>query len=220
MTLRLQRHRGVTIALVAIIAAGVFVRTPPLGPIMANAATTNSTPAGTGLRANVYGSADLAAVVGTNGVLAMHNELLSTDPPYGAKLSTGPVRVSLTFDLPAQRGFSTLIVTGPDRSQWQAGPATEAGTTVSAPIRPLGPAGEYTVAWRIISADGHPVQATFPFTLTTPGPGTAAAPSPKADQSGSAAGSDGSTMWLWLAGVSVLLAAGVVLTLRISRARS
>jgi methionine-rich copper-binding protein CopC len=155
----------------------------------------------------------------------MHNELLGTEPPYGARLGAGPARVTLIFDLPAQRGFSTMIVTGPDHNQWQAGPALEDGTMVSAQVHPLGPAGEYTVAWRIVSADGHPVHGTFPFTLTTPGTGTAAAPSPNTDRSGRSTpttdtGSGGPAVWLWLAGASaLLLVAGVVTARRVSRAK-
>jgi copper resistance protein C len=165
----------------------------------------------------------LGPMMTANASVARHNELIGTDPPYGTKLDAGPARVTLIFDLPAQRGFSTVIVTGPDHNQWQASPAVEDATMVSALLRPLGPAGEYTVAWRIVSADGHPVRGTFPFTLTRPGRGTAAAPPPNADQSGSATpatGSAGPPVWLWLAGGGVLLAAGVVLTLRASRAKS
>ncbi|MGH3871093.1 MAG: copper resistance CopC family protein [Pseudonocardiaceae bacterium] len=144
-----------------------------------------------------------------------HNELLGTDPLDGGQLTTGPARVILTFDLPAKRGFSTVIVTGPDGDQWQAGPATEDEATVSAPVRPLGPAGDYTVAWRIVSADGHPTRGTFRFTLTTPGTGAAATPPPAVDRS--ATRSAGTALWPWLAGAGALLVAGVLLALRITK---
>jgi len=35
------------------------------------------------------------------------------------------------------------------------------------------PAGKYTVAWRVASADGHPVTGTFPFTAKTAAGGQA-----------------------------------------------
>lgn len=201
MTLRLSRRRGATIAFAAVVlralAAAVLALVLPLGP---------------GLVANASDS------------VAAHNELLSSDPLDGAQLEAGPARVTLTWDLPAQRGFSTVVVTGPDGNQWQAGPATEDGTVVSAPVRPLGPAGEYTAAYRIISADGHPVRGAVRFTLITPGTGTPATPPPNADRSNSATpatdtGSVGTLVWPWLAGVGVLLVAGVVLALRASRTR-
>jgi copper resistance protein C len=198
-------------------AVAVVTFMPPLGPMAAaDASITSPTQPGISPRSHSTGNrfADLTVGMGTEGVVAMHNELLGTDPPYDARLATGPTRVTLTFDLPAQRGFSTIIVTGPDGNQWQAGPATENGTQVSAPVRPLGPAGKYTVAWRIVSADGHPVHATFPFTLTTPGTGTAAAPSPTAGHSAS-----GPPMWLWLAGAGALLVAGMAMALWTRRRR-
>ncbi|MGH3821354.1 MAG: copper resistance CopC family protein [Pseudonocardiaceae bacterium] len=219
MTLRPSRHKAVTVA------ATVLALMLLLGPVVANALTTGSTQPGLSLRGNVNvdGFADLTAAVG-KGVVAMHNELISTDPTEGAQLDTGPARVTLVFDLPAQRGFSTIIVTGPDGNQWQAGPATEDGTSVSAPVRPLGPAGAYTVAWRIISADGHSTRGTLAFTLTTPGPGTAAASPPNADNSGGATpatdtGSVITSVWPWAAGAGALLAVGVVLALRTRRTR-
>jgi methionine-rich copper-binding protein CopC len=219
--------RWARVTFVTIVAA-VLALVPSLGPVVAaNASTMGSTAWGVRLRGDVNGGgfADPTVAVGKDGLVAMHNELLGTEPPYGARLGSGPARVTLIFDLPAQRGFSTVIVTGPDRNQWQAGPPIEDGTMVSAQVRPLGPAGEYTVAWRIVSADGHPVRGTFPFTLTTPGTGTAAAPPPNTDRSGSSTpttdtGSGGPAVWLWLAGASaLLLVAGVVTARRVSRAK-
>ncbi len=157
------------------------------------------------------------------GTAAAHNVLIGSDPPDGAQLATGPARVSLTFNLPVQRGFSTVAVTGPDGSQWQAGPPAEAGAVVSASVHPLGPAGQYTIAYQVLSADGHPVRGAVRFTLTTPGTGTAAAPS-IAEPSGTItsgtvnqAGSGSTPVWPWLAGAGVLLAAGAAVALRVGR---
>lgn len=223
-------HRGQQWAGAAFVTMAALALMPSLGPVAAaGVSATGSTPRGISARDDSIGNdyTDHAAAASGEGLVAMHNELLGTDPPYGAHLAAGPARIILTFDLPAQRGFSTLIVTGPDHKQWQAGPATEDATTVSAPVRPLGPAGEYTVAWRIISADGHPVRGTFPFTLTTPGPGTAAAPPantgpPDNATTATGTGSAAPAGWPWLAGAGALLLAlaGVVMALRISRTNS
>ncbi|MGH4001508.1 MAG: copper resistance protein CopC, partial [Pseudonocardiaceae bacterium] len=100
---------------------------------------------------------------------------------------------------------------------------------VSAPVRPLGSAGQYTIAYQVLSADGHPVRGAVRFTLTNPGPGTAAAAVP--GQSGpdhSAPATSGvatpsreapssTPVWPWLAGAGVAVAAGVVLAQRVRR---
>src|SRR5918998_4253113 len=91
------------------------------------------------------------ALLGSAGLASAHNELIGSDPPEGAELATAPTRVVLTFDKPVQRGFSTVTVTGPDSAQWQDGTATEDGAEVSAPVRPLGPAGQYTIAYHVLS---------------------------------------------------------------------
>ena len=163
------------------------------------------------------------ALLGSGGVAAAHNELIGSDPPDGATVATSPARVSLTFDLPVRPGFSTVTVTGPDGSQWQAGSPVESGAVVSAPVRPLGPAGQYTIAYQVLSADGHPVRGAIGFTLTTPGTGAAASP-PAADRSGitppataAQTRSGDNPMWPWLVGAGVLLVAGVAVALRVGR---
>ncbi len=164
------------------------------------------------------------ALLGSAGPAVAHNELIGSDPPDGGEVVTGPARVSLTFNLPVQRGFSTVTVTGPDGNQWQAGSPTEDGAVVSAPVRPLGPAGHYTIAYQVLSADGHPVRGAVRFTLTTPVTDTAAAPPLTTDRSGIAppstatqTGSGSTPVWPWLVGAGVLLLAGAVVALRFSR---
>ncbi len=163
------------------------------------------------------------ALLGSGGAAAAHNELIGSDPPDGSEVPTGPAQVSLTFNLPVQRGFSTVIVTGPDGIQWQAGAPAEAGAVVSAPVRPLGPAGQYTIAYQVLSADGHPVRGVVRFTLTAPGTGAVAAP--RLDRSGIAppaatatqTGVGSNPVWPWLAGGGVALVACVAVALRVGR---
>jgi methionine-rich copper-binding protein CopC len=160
------------------------------------------------------------ALLGSTGSAAAHNELIGSDPPDGATLATSPARVSLTFSLPARPGFSTVIVTGPDSSQWQAGPPAETGAVVSVPVRPLGPAGQYTIAYQVLSADGHPVRGAVRFTLTTPGPGNAAVPpiaSPSVSAASGNAASGSAPVWPWLVGAGVLVVVGVLVVRHVSR---
>ncbi|HEY8373803.1 MAG TPA: copper resistance CopC family protein [Pseudonocardiaceae bacterium] len=168
--------------------------------------------------------AALALLLGA-GPAAAHNVLVGSDPAKGSTVDTAPQQVRLTFDQPVQggvEGANTITLTGPDGNRWQVGEVQVEGSSVTAPVGPLGPAGEYTIGYRILSADGHPVSGTVTFTLTTPGTGsplpaqdeatgTEQAASDGGDQSG------GGSVWLWIGGAVVLLGAGLAIALRLGR---
>jgi hypothetical protein len=89
---------------------------------------------------------------------------------------------------------------------------------VIAPLRPLGPAGVYTIGYRVLSADGHPVIGEVTFTLTKAGTGTpasvSAAKATGSGQSSAAGDSGGVPIWVWIAGAVVLLGIGLTVALR------
>lgn len=147
-----------------------------------------------------------------------HNSLTGSNPVDEASLDSGPAEVVLTFDQPVQEGegLNSVAVTGPDGKQWQGGPATVDSNVVTAPVRELGPKGVYTIGYRVVSADGHPVSGELTFTLTTAGNGTPA-PEDSSNTRNSAgdSGNDGVPIWVWLAGAVVLLGAGLFVALRI-----
>lgn len=142
-----------------------------------------------------------------------HNVLVGSDPKDGASVEVGPTTVTLTFDLPIQNIDSNVItVNGPGGTRWEGGTATVKSNVMTAPVRPLGAAGDYTIGYRILSADGHPVSGSVKFTLTKAGTGTPATPAAATtpDQ-----GSDGSLpVWPWIVGGVVLLGVGVFVALR------
>lgn len=148
------------------------------------------------------------------GTASAHNSLVSSNPTQDASLAAGPQTVVLTFDEPVQegKGLNSVAVTGPDGKEWQGGPATVDSNVVSAPVRELGPTGTYTIGYRIVSADGHPVSGKVTFNLTQAGNGTPAAAS-AAMSTGTA--SSGVPIWVWLVGAGVLLGAGLFVALRI-----
>lgn len=160
------------------------------------------------------------AMVTTATPASAHNVLISTDPAKNASLETGPARITLTFDAPVQGGdINQVAVTGPGGTRWAEGSVTITGNVVTAPVRPLGPAGVYTVGFRILSADGHPVEDQYTFTLTKAGNGTPATASAATGTSPSG-GSSGVPVWVWIVGAVVLLVIGLTLALRMGRERS
>ncbi|MBY8858755.1 copper resistance protein CopC [Nocardia sp. CA2R105] len=152
------------------------------------------------------------AVLGA-GPAAAHSILVSVDPADGAQLSTGPARVTFTFNENLQPSFPSVTVVGPDGNLWSEGQPVVDGPRVSIAVRELGPAGKYTMAYRVTSADGHPVSGTRSFTLTTAGHGT---PGPKADagsSSGGGGGSGGVPVWVFIVGAVVLFGGGLAFAL-------
>jgi hypothetical protein len=131
-----------------------------------------------------------------------HAARIASDPAEGAKLASGPAQVSATFNEPLQTAFASMTVVGPDGNLWSTGDPRVDGAVISVAVRPLGPAGRYTVNYRVTSADGHAVTGSWWFELTAPGTGTpgtsAAAP----------AESDGFPVWPFV----VVCAASVVIT--------
>jgi methionine-rich copper-binding protein CopC len=179
-------------------------------------------------RAPVIAALVLAATVGLAGPALAHTALVSSDPSDGARFDTAPSAVTLTFTEPIQDGGTNQIaVTGPDGGQWTEGQVDVRDNVVTARLRPLGPAGGYTVGYRVLSADGHPVSDTIRFELTKTGTGTAtSAPALVTTATGTAtaAESDNATagvpIWVWVAGAGVLLVAGLGLALRMGRHNS
>ena len=97
-----------------------------------------------------------------------HAALVSTQP--GADADTTDVStISLTanedlLDLGDAQGF-VFSVTDSDGHFYGDGCLTVDGATASLPVQ-LGTAGEYTVAYRVVSADGHPIEGSWSFTYT------------------------------------------------------
>jgi methionine-rich copper-binding protein CopC len=106
-----------------------------------------------------------------------HNQLKSTSPADHQAMAAAPASVVLTFDEPAVALGTQVAVTGPTGVVSQGAPRL-VDNTVTQDLEPGAPAGSYTVAWRVTSADGHPVSGTFGFTASQPVTGQAATPAP------------------------------------------
>jgi methionine-rich copper-binding protein CopC len=95
-----------------------------------------------------------------------HNTLQGTDPADGSTVATPPTHVTLTFDQPAQALGTEIVVLGPDGSTVSTGTAELVDTTVAQALAADLPAGDYTVQWRVTSADGHPLSGELTFTAS------------------------------------------------------
>lgn len=138
-----------------------------------------------------------------------HATRLSADPPENASLTTGPARVSATFNEQLQTTFAAMTVVGPDGNLWSTGDPQVQGAVISVGVRPLGPVGTYTVHYRVTSADGHPVSGSWSFQLTTPGSGKPGPPVKAPDSS-----SDNIPTWPFVIGAVALVAGAALWAMR------
>lgn len=133
---------------------------------------------------------------------AAHATRVSTDPAADAVLAAGPQRVSATFNEQLQTTFAAMTVVGPDGNVWSTGEPTVRGAVVGIALRALGPAGTYTVNYRVTSADGHVVSGSWSFRLTVPGTGTPGPPAAGPDSGGAL------PVWPFVAIAVALIAGG------------
>lgn len=117
-----------------------------------------------------------------------HAALTSMTPAAGSTVTVPPPAVVLRFSEPVSSSFAAVTVTDGAGASVVAGRPTVNGSTVTQPLRQLG-SGTYSVTFRVVSADGHPVSDTAAFTVR---PTPSASPSSTA-ASGSSAGPAGTT---------------------------
>lgn len=96
-----------------------------------------------------------------------HAVLVRSVPPSRAALARGPDRVHLWFNERLEPAYSSLGVWSAagarvDRSDARVSP--DDAKSLSVTLAPLAP-GAYTVRYRVLSVDGHVVDASFTFTV-------------------------------------------------------
>jgi copper transport protein len=99
-----------------------------------------------------------------------HAELLETRPGNDVVVETTPARVSLRFNERVEAAFGALRVFDTNARRVDSGDATRPSPDeVAVELEPELPDGTYTVTWRIVSADGHPLAGAFVFHVGEPG---------------------------------------------------
>lgn len=188
---------------------------------------------GAGVTVAVFAAVSFAAVSVAAPAMA-HNFYVSSTPGINDVLTTLPDEFIVTtndnlLDLNGTGGGFYIEVIGPDGLYYGDGCVTVSGPSVSMPAA-LGPAGDYTLAWQVVSTDGHTVSDKFRFTWKPPADaatstaGSTTVPNcggkalgPAQDAPGSSASS--STDILWIGGAVVAVALAIVATLLLLRPR-
>lgn len=120
-----------------------------------------------------------------------HADLVSSNPKDGARLDTLPHHVRLEFSEDMQQP-AYVVVTAADGSKVTTGKPAIDGTVVTQRLG-KGPAGAYTVAYRAVSGDGHPVSGELSFRVAGSDAPASAQAAPA--QSSTAPASDDRDFW-------------------------
>lgn len=110
---------------------------------------------------------------------AAHARLVATQPAGGETIVDPPEQIVLTYSEPVEESFSDVQVFDPAGNRVDGRAARIEGPEIVVPMTPLSSAGTYTVVFRVIGVDGHPVESRFTFIFepvdqapvaSTPGP--------------------------------------------------
>jgi methionine-rich copper-binding protein CopC len=184
-------------------------------------------------------AAGLLTLVGVQPASA-HSALTSSTPADGAVVTEPLESVDLTFSEAPLAGLDAglrIQVTDASGADVARGDVTVSGTTMRRAVDL--DQGGYSVLWRYVSPDGHPIEGTLAFeyraaapvstpsTSATPTPTASTAPTPSATATATGA-SDGAPssspgiapgVWIGL-GAGAVLVAGAVVVLLLRRGRS
>jgi hypothetical protein len=172
-------------------------------------------------------------VLGATAPAQAHNYVVSTTPEAGSTITELPESISVTTNEPlltlgGSTGGFALEVRDSDGRYFGDGCVAVEGATMSTGAA-LGAAGEYTVLWQAVSADGHTVSDQFrfewaptpdaePSTGSTTVPdcngttgGLAPGPDATAEASASEPADLGTVAWIGGAVVAVALTVGITL---------
>jgi methionine-rich copper-binding protein CopC len=125
----------------------------------------------------------LLAPVALAAPASAHDSLTGSTPADGSTVTTAPERVRLTFTDEVKELGLTVLVKDPSGASVADGEPRIDGNAVIQPVVPLTRPGTYTVSYRVVSTDGHPVNGRFTFTLDVAAPSPSASPSATATAS-------------------------------------
>lgn len=202
-----------------------------------------------GIAASAFIATAFVAALSVATPAIAHNYYIESTPAIDEVVTTLPENFVVTtndnlLNLEGSVGGFFMKVTGPDGLYYGDGCVTVSGPSVSMPAS-LGPAGDYTLDWQVVSADGHTISDTIPFTWmpadsdesavkgssTVPdcSPETVATPEEPSEstdavtapeQTAESTEDAGAMDGLWIGGIALAVALAVLTTLLLLRARN
>ena len=108
---------------------------------------------------------------------AAHSSQTGSTPAEGAVLDVPPSLVEVTFDTPLMDMGAALVVRSEDGTVISDAAPEVDRTAIRIAVAADAPPGAYTVAYRVVSQDGHAITSTFDYTVAgdSAGPGGSSA---------------------------------------------
>jgi copper transport protein len=99
-----------------------------------------------------------------------HASLVRSEPAADARLDRTPERIRLVFSEPVEAALARISIVAADGhvTRLSASGDPQDVHAIVAPLDALEP-GAWRVMWRVVSADGHPVEGTFVFRFAAAG---------------------------------------------------
>lgn len=96
---------------------------------------------------------------------ALAHAHLQTTVPAANTVAEAPLTLELRFSEGVEPKFSKVMLHGADGRMIETGaPAvSDAGKTLTVPLKAALPAGRYGVMWQVLSVDGHKMQGDYSF---------------------------------------------------------
>lgn len=140
--------------------------------------------------------AGLAAALSTAPAALAHDELVSSTPAAGERFETSPSELELVFSSALMDLGNQIIVLDADGRNWAEAAPVLTRTNLVQPLPADMPEGEYSVRWRAVSSDGHPITGQFEYLVganAVAGSAATAAPAEDAAETGAEESPDEST---------------------------
>ena len=93
-----------------------------------------------------------------------HSGLESSNPADGSVVTEAPAAITLTFNEPLLDDADSISLNAADGTNITSAKVQPNGSSIELPWPADLPAGEYQAAFRVVSADGHPVTGAISFT--------------------------------------------------------
>lgn len=117
----------------------------------------------------------LLLLLGTSTAALAHDAVTGTTPADGSTVASVPAKIEITMsNTPAVIGSEVLVLDS-NGTDWATGSVDVLDTVATQNVRPGAPAGKFTVKWRLVSSDSHPVEGEFSFTASAAATATAGA---------------------------------------------